>query len=418
MADHGLIGNPLGHSFSPQLHRALGGYDYALWPLTEPQLEPFLIKREFSAVNVTIPYKKAVIPYCAALTEEARQIGSVNCLRKEPDGTLLGHNTDLYGLLYLARRAGVQLKGKKVAILGSGGTSLTAQAAARKEGAREVLVVSRRGELTYERLLKEHRDTEVLINTTPVGMFPHEGAYAVDPSLFPHLEGALDAVYNPLRTAFIQKVEDMGLPCSGGFPMLAAPAWAAARFFTGADIPEEKLEKALKELELSLTNLILCGMPGSGKSSLGALCAQQLGRTFVDLDTEIEKAAGCSIPEIFQKEGEEGFRRRETEALRHFSREKGLVLATGGGTVLREENQGLLRQNGLCVWVRRPLENLPTEGRPLSQGGLAKLQAMYQAREPLYRKVSQAILENTGTLQEGAEKLREVFYETAHHQRP
>lgn len=418
MADYGLIGNPLGHSFSPQLHRALGGYDYALWPLTEPQLEPFLIKREFSAVNVTIPYKKAVIPYCAALTEEAQQIGSVNCLRKEPDGTLLGHNTDLYGLLYLTRRAGVQLKGKKVAILGSGGTSLTAQAAARKEGAREVLVVSRRGELTYERLLKEHRDTEVLINTTPVGMFPHEGAYAVDPSLFPHLEGALDAVYNPLRTAFTQKVEDMGLPCSGGLPMLAAQAWAAARFFTGEDIPEEKLEKALKELELSLTNLILCGMPGSGKSSLGALCAQQLGRTFVDLDTEIEKAAGCSIPEIFQKEGEEGFRRRETEALRHFSREKGLVLATGGGTVLREENQGLLRQNGLRVWVRRPLENLPTEGRPLSQGGLAKLQAMYQAREPLYRKVSQAILENTGTLQEGAEKLREVFYETAHHQRP
>ena len=418
MADHGLIGNPLGRSFSPQLHRALGGYDYALWPLTEPQLEPFLIKREFSAVNVTIPYKKAVIPYCAALTEEARQIGSVNCLRKEPDGTLLGHNTDLYGLLYLARRAGVQLKGKKVAILGSGGTSLTAQAAARKEGAREVLVVSRRGELTYERLLKEHRDTEVLINTTPVGMFPHEGAYAVDPSLFPHLEGALDAVYNPLRTAFIQKVEGMGLPCSGGLPMLAAQAWAAARFFTGEDIPEEKLEKALKELEFSLTNLILCGMPGSGKSSLGALCAQQLGRTFVDLDTEIEKAAGCSIPEIFQKEGEEGFRRRETEALRHFSREEGLVLATGGGTVLQEENQGLLRQNGLCVWVRRPLENLPTQGRPLSQGGLAKLQAMYQAREPLYRKVSRAILENTGTLQEGAEKLREVFYETAHHQRP
>ena len=343
MADHGLIGNPLGHSFSPQLHRALGGYDYALWPLTEPQLEPFLIKREFSAVNVTIPYKKAVIPYCAALTEEAQQIGSVNCLRQEPDGTLLGHNTDLYGLLYLAGRAGVQLKGKKVAILGSGGTSLTAQAAARKEGAREVLVVSRRGELTYERLLKEHRDTEVLINTTPVGMFPHEGAYAVDPSPFPHLEGALDAVYNPLRTAFIQKVEDMGLPCSGGLPMLAAQAWAAARFFTEEDIPEEKLEKALKELELSLANLILCGMPGSGKSSLGALCAQQLGRTFVDLDTEIEKAAGCSIPEIFQKEGEEGFRRRETEALRHFSREKGLVLATGGGTVLRAENQGLLR---------------------------------------------------------------------------
>lgn len=418
MADYGLIGNPLGHSFSPQLHRALGGYDYALWPLTEPQLEPFLTKREFSAVNVTIPYKKAVIPYCAALTEEAQQIGSVNCLRKEPDGTLLGHNTDLYGLLYLARRAGVQLKGKKVAILGSGGTSLTAQAAARKEGAREVLVVSRRGELTYERLVKEHRDTEVLINTTPVGMFPHEGAYAVDPSLFPHLEGALDAVYNPLRTAFIQKVEDMGLPCFGGLPMLAAQAWAAARFFTGEEIPEEKLEKALSQLELSLTNLILCGMPGSGKSSLGALCAQQLGRTFVDLDAEIEKAAGCSIPEIFQKEGEEGFRRRETEALRQLNREKGLVLATGGGTVLREENQGLLRQNGLCVWVRRPLESLPTQGRPLSQGGLEKLQAMYQAREPLYRKVSRAILENTGTLQEGAEKLREVFYETAHHQRP
>ena len=225
-------------------------------------------------------------------------------------------------------------------------------------------------------------------------------------------------MYNPLRTAFIQKVEDMGLPCSGGLPMLAAQAWAAVRFFTGEEIPEEKLEKALSELELSLTNLILCGMPGSGKSSLGALCAQQLGRTFVDLDTEIKKAAGCSIPEIFQKEGEEGFRRRETEALRQLNREKGLVLATGGGTVLREENQGLLRQNGLCVWVRRPLESLPTEGRPLSQGGLAKLQAMYQAREPLYRKVSQAILENTGTLQEGAEKLREVFYETAHHQRP
>ena len=412
----GLLGETLGHSYSPMIHHELGEYDYRLFEVSKEDLDAFLCSDRWDGLNVTIPYKKAVVPYCAELSEAAERLQSVNTLVRRPDGTLYGDNTDLFGFLYMVRRSSIDPAGKKALVLGSGGASVTVKAALEQLGA-DVTVISRSGPDDYGHL-DRHADAQIIANTTPVGMFPHEGAYAVDPSLFPHLEGALDAVYNPLRTAFIQKVEDMGLPCSGGFPMLAAPAWAAARFFTGEDIPEEKLEKALKELELSLTNLILCGMPGSGKSSLGALCAQQLGRTFVDLDTEIEKAAGCSIPEIFQKEGEEGFRRRETEALRHFSREKGLVLATGGGTVLREENQGLLRQNGLCVWVRRPLESLPTQGRPLSQGGLAKLQAMYQAREPLYRKVSQAILENTGTLQEGAEKLREVFYETAHHQRP
>ena len=284
---YGLIGRPLEHSFSPQLHKMLGDYSYELRPLEPDQLENFLLHESFLGVNVTIPYKKAVIPYCARLTERAQAIGSVNTLVRQPDGSLLGDNTDLYGLQFLARQTGVETRGKKVLILGSGGASLTAQAAARLSGAREIVVVSRQGPETYEN--------------------------PADPAAFPALEGALDLIYNPLRSAFVQSAQAMGVPAQGGLAMLAAQAKAAAEVFTGRPIGEEKAEQLCAALLKQRRNIALVGMPGAGKTTVGALLAQAMGRPFIDLDQQIEQEAGMSIPQIFERRGEAYFRDLEAE---------------------------------------------------------------------------------------------------------
>ncbi len=351
---YGLIGRPLEHSFSPQLHKMLGDYSYELRPLEPDQLENFLLHESFLGVNVTIPYKKAVIPYCARLTERAQAIGSVNTLVRQPDGSLLGDNTDLYGLQFLARQTGVETRGKKVLILGSGGASLTAQAAARLSGAREIVVVSRQGPETYENLAQRHLDAQVLINATPVGMYPHAGQMAADPAAFPALEGALDLIYNPLRSAFVQSAQAMGVPAQGGLAMLAAQAKAAAEVFTGRPIGEEKAEQLCAALLKQRRNIALVGMPGAGKTTVGALLAQAMGRPFIDLDQQIEQEAGMSIPQIFERRGEAYFRDLEAEMTARASAQTGCVVAAGGGAVLRPENRFALRQNSFVLWLGHP----------------------------------------------------------------
>ena len=402
----GLIGEKLGHSFSPAIHGKLADYEYKLYELSPGQLGPFLEKKEFDGLNVTIPYKKTVIPYCDELTEAAKSIGSVNTIVKRPDGTLLGHNTDYDGIMWLLKNAGAQVKGKKAVVLGTGGASLTVQAALRNLGAAQVVVISRSGEDNYENIAR-HSDAKILINATPVGMYPKTGVSPVDLDVFTALEGVFDVVYNPAKTQLLLEAEKRGIPCANGLGMLVAQAKAACERFTGQPIDDEKVYTIKAEMERNTRNVMLIGMPGSGKSTVGAALAESLGRRLVDVDERIVEMAGCSIPEIFAKDGEEGFRQIEHQALCEVSKESGLVIATGGGVVTRPENLDPMRQNSLIVWLLRDTALLPKDGRPLSQAN--SLTEMFKVREPLYRAAADCIADNNGSLEDTVKQILEAM---------
>ena len=392
--EYGLLGERLGHSFSPQIHRDLAGYDYQLLPTPPEAVEDLFARRAFQGLNVTIPYKRTVMPLCDEIDPRAAAIGAVNTVVNQ-NGRLTGYNTDIDGFLYMARRAGVDMAGKKVVILGSGGTSRTARAAAGELGAREIVTVSRRGEDNYQNLSR-HADAQVLVNTTPVGMYPNWGQSPVSLESFPALEGVLDVVYNPLRTALLLQAEERGLPCSCGLPMLVAQAKRAAELFTGRNIDDSRTEAVLHGLREQLTSIVLIGMPGCGKTTVGRALAEKLGRTFVDLDEEIVRRAGTSIPEIFAREGEAGFRERESALVREFGERTGLVVSTGGGVVTRRENYIPLKQNGLLLHLRRDPAALPTDGRPLSQATAPE--ELWRRRAPLYAAFADGEIDNNGTL--------------------
>ena len=392
--EYGLLGERLGHSFSPQIHRDLAGYDYQLLPTPPEAVEDLFARRAFQGLNVTIPYKRTVMPLCDEIDPRAAAIGAVNTVVNQ-NGRLTGYNTDIDGFLYMARRAGVDMAGKKVVILGSGGTSRTARAAAGELGAREIVTVSRRGEDNYQNLSR-HADAQVLVNTTPVGMYPNWGQSPVSLESFPALEGVLDVVYNPLRTALLLQAEERGLPCSCGLPMLVAQAKRAAELFTGQNIDDSRTEAVLHGLREQFTSIVLIGMPGCGKTTVGRTLAGKLGRTFVDLDEEIVRRAGMSIPEIFAREGEAGFRERESALVREFGERTGLVVSTGGGVVTRRENYIPLKQNGLLLHLRRDPAALPTDGRPLSQATAPE--ELWRRRAPLYAAFADGEIDNNGTL--------------------
>lgn len=392
--EYGLLGERLGHSFSPQIHRDLAGYDYQLLPTPPEAVEDLFARRAFQGLNVTIPYKRTVMPLCDEIDPRAAAIGAVNTVVNR-NGRLTGYNTDIDGFLYMARRAGVDMAGKKVVILGSGGTSRTARAAAGELGAREIITVSRHGEDNYQNLSR-HADAQVLVNTTPVGMYPNWGQSPVSLESFPALEGVLDVVYNPLRTALLLQAEERGLPRSCGLPMLVAQAKRAAELFTGRNIDDSRTEAVLHGLRGQLTNIVLIGMPGCGKTTVGRALAGKLGRTFVDLDEEIVRRAGMSIPEIFAREGEAGFRERESALVREFGERTGLVVSTGGGVVTRRENYIPLKQNGLLLHLRRDPAALPTDGRPLSQATAPE--ELWRRRAPLYAAFADGEIDNNGTL--------------------
>ena len=392
--EYGLLGEKLGHSFSPQIHRDLAGYDYQLLPTPPEAVEDLFARRAFQGLNVTIPYKQTVMPLCDEVDPRAAAIGAVNTVVNR-NGRLTGYNTDIDGFLYMARRAGVDMAGKKVVILGSGGTSRTARAAAGELGAREIVTVSRHGEDNYQNLSR-HADAQVLVNTTPVGMYPNWGQSPVSLESFPALEGVLDVVYNPLRTALLLQAEERGLPCSCGLPMLVAQAKRAAELFTGQNIDDSRAEAVLHGLRGQLTNIVLIGMPGCGKTTVGRALAEKLGRTFVDLDEEIVRRAGMPILEIFAREGEVGFRERESVLVREFGERTGLVVSTGGGVVTRRENYIPLKQNGLLLHLRRDPAALPTDGRPLSQATAPE--ELWRRRAPLYAAFADGEIDNNGTL--------------------
>ncbi len=403
----GLLGRKLGHSYSPQIHAYLGDYSYELFEREPEDVENFLKNGDFHAINVTIPYKKTVMPYCR-LTETAKYMGSVNTIIRQPDGSLLGHNTDYFGFTDLVRRSGLDPKGKKCLVLGSGGASVTAVAVLKEMGA-NVVVISRSGENNYGNLYL-HEDASILCNTTPVGMYPNTGISPIDLDLFPHLEGVLDMIYNPTRTQFLQDAADRGIIHSNGLWMLVAQAKEAAEWFLDRKLPDDLIQEVYSKMRLQMENVILIGMPGCGKSTIGKLLAEKLGKTFVDADEELVKTFGKSIPDIFAEEGEAGFREKETAILTELGKKSGLVIATGGGCVTQERNYPLLHQNGTIFWLQRELDKLPTDGRPLSQTN--KLTDMFRIRKPLYEAFADCIIDNNGKTEETIVAILEKLEET------
>ena len=389
----GLLGRTLGHSYSPQIHAQLGSYSYRLFEKEPEQLEDFLRNGDFSGVNVTIPYKKAVIPYLDELSPTARRLGAVNTIVRRADGTLLGHNTDYFGFRSLVLRTGVTVAGRKALVLGSGGASNTAVAVLEELGAR-VVVISRSGENNYNNLCLHH-DAAILVNATPVGMYPATGISPVDLGAFPSLACVLDVIYNPANTRLLLDAQRRGIPSANGLWMLVAQAKEAAEYFTGASISDTVMESIYHRLSHQMRNIILVGMPGCGKSTIAALLGQKLGRTVADSDEYICRLAGKSIPEIFAQDSEEAFRRFETQALEALGKQSGLILSTGGGCVTRPENLPLLHQNGNVIWLKRALEKLPTDGRPLSRQN--RLADLYACREPLYSSFSHVSIDNNGS---------------------
>ena len=387
----GLLGRKLGHSYSPQIHAYLGDYSYELFEREPEDVEDFLKNGDFHAINVTIPYKKTVMPYCT-LTETAKYMGSVNTVIRQPDGTLLGHNTDYFGFTSMVKRSGLEPKGKKCLVLGSGGASVTAVALLKEMGA-NVVVISRSGENNYDNL-HLHADASIICNTTPVGMYPHTGVSPIDLTRFPKLEGVLDMIYNPTRTQLLQDADKLGLINCNGLWMLVAQAKEAAEWFVDQKMPDSLIQDVYNKMRLQMENIILIGMPGCGKSTIGTVLAAKMGKVFVDADAYLVNAYGKSIPDIFAEEGEAGFREKETAVLQELGKKSGLVIATGGGCVTQQRNFPLLHQNGTIFWLQRAIENLPTDGRPLSQAN--KLTDMYAVRKPMYEAFADAILDNNG----------------------
>lgn len=405
MGRYGLVGRHLGHSYSPAIHGYFGTYPYDLIELEPDALESFLRYGDWSGLNVTIPYKKTAAALCHTLSPMAQRLGSVNTLVRRPDGTIFGDNTDAFGFWQMALRLGVDYSGKKALVLGSGGASVTVQAILGELGA-AVTVISRSGENNYTNLSR-HMDAAIIVNTTPVGMYPNNGAAPLSLDIFPKIEAVLDLVYNPARTALILEAEKRGIACTSGLYMLVAQAALASQHFTGRTISPEMIGEVWTKLTMDTENLILIGMPGCGKSTIGRLLARILNRPFWDADDEIEKCCGRSAGTYIQQFGESAFRQLETDVLRRLGAMSGAVIATGGGCVTREENHPLLRQNGRILWLQRALGDLSREGRPLSQA--AGVSTLYRVRKPLYQAFSQFTVSNDGSPEETVKTILEVI---------
>ena len=413
--EYGLIGSKLGHSYSKIIHEMLCGYRYDLCPLpTEEEARAFLTRRQFKAINVTIPYKRLVMEYCAYIDPRAKAIGAVNTVVNK-NGLLYGYNTDYLGFAHLCDAHGVDFAGKTVLILGTGGTHNTTSAVARDKGAARVLTVSRtpdaaKGQLSYEEAV--FSGAQIVINTTPAGMYPNVGVCSLDVAKMPGLEAVLDVVYNPDKTELILRAEEAGVPVAvGGLEMLVAQAVYAAEHFTGQKLPEAVIADTHRKLKRDLSNVAIIGMPGCGKSTIGRALAKTLGKTYVDLDEVIEKNTGMPIPDIFAREGEASFRKYESQAVAEISKQTRQVIACGGGVIKTPGNARALRQNGPVLWVQRPVERLATGGRPLSTG-LDALRKMEAERMPLYRAASDAAVDNTGRLENTVETAVQAFETT------
>ena len=398
----GLLGEKLGHSYSPLIHSYLGEYDYPLYEISSGCLEKFMLDKNFDGINVTIPYKQAVIPYCSSLSDEAQTIDSVNTIIKQKDGSLHGYNTDYHGFAEMLKQGNIDPSEKKVLILGNGGSAQTVKAVLDGSSVKKAIVISRSGESNYSNI-DRHYDAEIIINTTPVGMYPDNGISPLNLKFFTNLKGVADLIYNPMRTKLLLEAEKLGIPCINGITMLVAQAEMASRLFTNKQARPDIVTKIIDEIKKKTINITLIGMPGCGKSTVGKSLAKKTGRPFVDIDTQVEEAAGKSIPDIFTESGEETFRQLETRVLTEESKKNNTVIATGGGIVSRPENLDLLRQNSYIVYLKRDLTDLSINGRPLSQG--VGIETLASRRLPLYEAWSDLTINVKSDPEETAESI-------------
>ena len=397
----GLLGKKLGHSYSPRIHSLLGDYEYLLYEKNEDELEDFLLNGRWDGLNVTIPYKKAVIKYCDKLSPAALRTGSVNTLVKTGDNRITGDNTDLYGFSSMLDRTGTDLSGKKALVLGSGGASLSVRTALQERGA-NVLVISRSGEDNYDNLSRHH-DAAVIVNTTPVGMYPANGISPVEPADFKNCEAVLDIIYNPCRTALVMKAQELGIKSGSGLHMLVAQALRSSELFTGSSIQISEIDRIEKQLSFEMQNIILTGMPGSGKSTIARILGEMTGKAVAELDDEILKATGYTPEKYIESFGEAAFRKAESQIAERFGKESGLIISTGGGVVTVESNYPLLHQNGVIFWIRRNIDVLPVDSRPLSKAqGLSQ---MYEKRKPMYERFADAAVDNDSDPRETARRI-------------
>ncbi len=409
--DYAVIGEKLSHSFSKEIHEQIFDYKYEIKEVAQEDIDCFMKEKNFKGINVTIPYKQRVIPYLDEISQRAEKIGAVNTVRNS-NGYLYGDNTDFAGMRALILKNGIELKDKKVAILGSGGTSATAYAVSESLEAREIYRVSRRekeGFITYDTLYKTHSDTQIIINTTPCGMFPNTEESPINIDLLTSLEGVVDAVYNPLRTKLVVSALNKGIKATGGLYMLVAQAVFAGEIFTGTSVDDEKTQEVYKNMVRNKENIVLTGMPGSGKSTIGKLLAEKLNMTFVDSDEKIVETAGMSIPDIFRLKGEKAFRDMEEQVIKELSLLQNTVIATGGGVVLRQENVDRLRRNGRIYFIDRALEALvATADRPLSSDR-EMLEKRFEERYDTYLKTADRVIKCSNDAEENAEKIRVDF---------
>ncbi len=387
----GLIGAKLGHSYSPRIHSMLGNYSYELCEVNEEELKSLVTSGEYGGFNVTIPYKKTVMKYCDEISENAKKIGSVNTIICGEDGKIKGYNTDAYGFSYLLKITGIEVRNTKCLVLGSGGASLTVQAVLEEMGAKKVVVVSRSGVENYDNI-NRHYDSEVIVNTTPVGMYPENGKTLLDLDYFTKCKGVVDLIYNPNKTQLVLDALERKIPASGGLEMLVAQAKKASELFQNKNISDKKTVQIIEKIREESLNIILIGMPGAGKTFLGKKWAMKTGKEFIDIDEKIVEQEKMSIPEIFAQKGEEYFRQVETEVLTKFCMLSGKVIATGGGVVKYDRNYNIICQNGKVIWIKRELQKLATDGRPISKA--TSLHKLYEERKGAYQSWSDEVYEN------------------------
>ncbi|MDO4280759.1 MAG: shikimate kinase [Peptococcaceae bacterium] len=403
----GLLGRTLGHSFSPEIHGRIGDYDYALFE-REPEALDAFFHEDWQGINVTIPYKEAVMPYCTRISEGAQRIGCVNTIVREADGSLSGYNTDYDGFAFALDNAHIEIANRKCLILGNGATSKTIATVLADKGAREILNIARHDAIPYSDI-HLHHDAEVIVNATPVGMYPKTPARLIELDGFTKLEAVFDVIYNPHRTQFLLDAERLGVKSANGLAMLVAQAVVAAKYFIGIDDVAARIRPILRAMTKRDENIVLVGMPGAGKTTVGKALATELGRPFVDIDARIAADVG-SVPDYIHTRGIDAFRALETAAIAGAGKEHGQVIATGGGAVTVAANKDLLRQNGRIYWINRPLEDLPTDGRPLSAGGLETVRRLYDERKGLYADFADVVLP-PANLTQTVSKILEDFNE-------
>lgn len=404
----GLLGKTLGHSYSPQIHGILGYPDYTLFERQEDELDDFFANPKLQGCNITIPYKVNGLKACDEVSDIARRIGCVNTMVRR-NGGWYGHNTDYDGFRYLLRHAGISVKNKNVIILGDGATSGTIHTALTDEGAKSITILSRKFSPTYNEIARFYGNTHIIVNATPVGMYPHNPDMLVKPALFKKLEGIVDVIYNPLRSALLIEGEKLGIKTIGGLSMLVAQAVYAAKLFHNVEIPDSQIATIIHNMEKAKENIVLIGMPGVGKTTVGSVLTQLTGRTFIDCDDAFESLYE-NPSDYISHYGENEFRIKETAILNSIQDETGIIIATGGGVITRPENFALLRQNGHIFWLQRPLEKLSTEGRVLSGNSIERLRALYAVREPLYRQFAQDVIPFTEP-EEAAKKIYNAFFQ-------